>query len=118
METAFKLVVVFPFGKYRRGEVIYDQNIVNAIFDKNNLEMHQLKKNVRRVPCQLSDLKKLVMEKTQEEAALNAPEINEPITPPEENLEVHLSTVSNVNEPEEDTLLPKSKRLHKPLKGD
>ncbi len=100
----YKLVVVLPFLKYRRGDVIRDQSIVNAILDTNNVEMYQLKKHVRLVSYELNEIE--VIEEPQ-------PEMSENVLASEENVEVQLSSVSD-----EDAILIKNKRMNKSLKGD
>ena len=44
----YKLVVVDPFDNYRRGDQIFDQDIISQILDEKN-EMHVYDRNVRRV---------------------------------------------------------------------
>lgn len=44
----YKLVVVDPFENYKRGDQIFDQDIINKILDEKN-EMHAYDRNVRRV---------------------------------------------------------------------
>lgn len=126
MELCYKLVVVIPFKKYRKGDVIYDQDIVNSIFYEKNAEMNQLKKHVRRLPCDLSDLGKMIEVKIEEEkqepvvleVSQNLEQSQDSMNDAnqEESLEVQLSSVSG-SESEEEATLPKSKRS-KPLKGD
>ncbi len=36
MSAAYKLVVVHPFADYKRGDVIYDQSIINQFNDLNH----------------------------------------------------------------------------------
>lgn len=92
--TAYKLVVVQPFGSYQRGDVIYDRKIVDAILDVNDSEMHQLEQNVRRVPLNGDDY------------AIAFPPVPESIpepqpqpTPHERAPELHLSSVADDEQP-------------------
>lgn len=55
MNATYKLVVVQPFGSYNKGDVIYDQKIVNAILDVNH-EMHVNDHHCRRVVLQPNEL--------------------------------------------------------------
>ncbi len=78
----YKLVVVLPFGNYRKGEVIFDQVIVDQILDSNNLEMHQLERNVRRVLLKDSEME------------LAYPKVI-PISQNDDELNVNLSSVKD-----------------------
>lgn len=94
MKTAYKLVVVSPFGDYRRGDVIYDRKVVDAILDTNNLEMHQLDQNVRRVPLSLEEIDIIYRQQ------LPASDVAPVVTVVNEDVNVHLSSVSDNLQPE------------------
>lgn len=89
MKTAYKLVVVSPFGDYRKGDVIYDRKVVDAILDQNNKEAHQLENSVRRVPLSLEELDIVLKQ-----------QMAEKVDAPVENVNVHLSSVSDNSSPE------------------
>lgn len=45
---AYKLVVVSPFESFKRGDLIYDQDLVEKICNPKS-ELHEYERNVRRV---------------------------------------------------------------------